>query len=306
VTVPRAVSAVLAIKVRPDRHAEFPEHLVTEEPMEIRVAGPGQEAAPVAVTMRTPGHDFELAAGFLLTEGLAGPDDITAIGYCDALTADEGRYNTVTVGLSRAWSPTGPARHFAASASCGICGKASIDQVEVACPVVVGAAPVPASLIPQLPDRLRESQQVFERTGGLHAAGLFDPSGHPACVREDVGRHNAVDKVVGHTVVGHTVVGHTVVGHTAVGARVLRSADGRPDRHGLPPLAGWVLMVSGRVSFEIVQKAAMGGIGIIAAVSAPSSLAVQAADRLGVAVAGFVRNGSFNVYSHPERLDFDR
>jgi FdhD protein len=134
-------------------------------------------------------------------------------------------------------------------------------------------------MIPPLPDQLRRSQQVFERTGGLHAAGLFDPTGHPWCVREDVGRHNAVDKLAGHL--------------------VLNQWSG-------PSLAGCVLMISGRVSFEIVQKAALCGIGIIAAVSAPSSLAVAAADRLGVAVAGFVRDGSFNVYSHPERFAFDR
>ena len=245
--------------------------------MEIRAAGPGQEAIPVAVTMRTPGHDFELAAGFLVTEGLVEPSRRQGVSYCDALTVDEGRYNTVTVHLRHRWSPPGPLRQFAATASCGICGKATIDQVELACPVVAAADAVPVSVITLLPDRLRAAQPVFERTGGLHAAGLFDRSGYVTCVREDVGRHNAVDKVAGHT--------------------VLESS---------PSLADWVLMVSGRVSFEIVQKAAMRGIGIIAAVSAPSSLAVQAAGRLGVTVAGFVRDASFNVYSHPERLDFDR
>jgi FdhD protein len=280
VSTPRALTAVRAIKVRPDRHVELPEHLATEEPMEIRAAGPGQEAAPVAVTMRTPGHDFELAAGFLATEGLVRPGQITGVSYCDSLTVDEGRFNTVTVHLGQPWAPVGPPRPFAATASCGICGKASIDQVELACPVVARADPVPVSVITQLPDRLRAAQQVFERTGGLHAAGLFDRSGGVACVREDVGRHNAVDKVAGHAVLGSSPT--------------------------WPALAGWVLMISGRVSFEIVQKAAMCGIGIIAAVSAPSSLAVQAAGRLGVTVAGFVRDGSFNVYSHPERLDFDR
>jgi FdhD protein len=249
--------------------------------MEIRVGGPGQEAEPVAVTMRTPGHDFELAAGFMITEGLARPREISSVAYCDAVGLDGGRYNTVTVSLSRRWLPVGPGRQFTATASCGICGKASIDQVELSCPVVMGADPVPASLISALPDRLRQSQQVFERTGGLHAAGLFDPDGVVSSVREDVGRHNAVDKVAGHVVLGSGPV-------------------------GIPELAGWVLMVSGRVSFEIVQKAALCGIGTIAAVSAPSSLAVEAAERLGVAVAGFVRGGSFNVYSHSERLEFDR
>jgi FdhD protein len=276
---------VRAIKMRPDRHVELPEHLATEEPMEIRAAGPGQEPAPVAVTMRTPGHDFELAAGFLVTEALVRPSDIAKVGYCDAVTHDAGRYNTVTVSLTRPWQQVGAARAFAASASCGTCGKATIDQVELDCPVVPPAAPVPASLLPQLPDRLRRSQQVFDRTGGLHAAGLFDPAGHPACVREDIGRHNAVDKVAGHTIL------------------MARARDDSPT--GLPELARWVLLVSGRVSFEIVQKAALCGIGIVAAVSAPSSLAVQAGDRLGVTVAGFVRGRTYNLYSHPERVALD-
>jgi FdhD protein len=277
---PRPLTGVRALKVRPDHQVDLPEHLATEEPMEIRAAGPGQAAVPVAVTMRTPGHDFELAAGFLVTEGLVRRADITAVGYCDAVTEPEARFNTVTVQLSRVWAPDRPARHLPLSSSCGICGKASIDQVEVTCPVVGAADPVWASVIPLLPDRLRQSQSVFDRTGGLHAAGLFEPSGQPWCVREDVGRHNAVDKVAGRVILAD---------HTP-------AAD----------WAGWILMVSGRISFEIVQKAAVCGIGIIAAVSAPSSLAVAAADRLGVAVAGFVRDGSFNVYSHPERFDLDR
>jgi FdhD protein len=279
--VPRPVTVVQAIKVRPDHHARLPDHLVTEEPMEIRVAGPGPGGAtaasgsPVAVTMRTPGHDFELAAGFLVTEGLVRPEEIAAIGYCDAV-ADEDRYNTVTVTLDRPWSRPGPERVFAATSSCGICGKAAIDQVEVACATVAPAPRVPVSLIAALPGRLRRAQQVFDRTGGLHAAGLFEPDGRARSVREDVGRHNAVDKVVGHEVLGG----------------------------GLEPsLAGCALMVSGRISFEIVQKAALAGIGTIAAVSAPSSLAVEAGQRLGVAVVGFVRDGSMSVYSRPERLD---
>jgi FdhD protein len=276
---------VRAIRIGPDHHVELPEHLATEEPLEIRVAGPGQEPVPVAVTMRTPGHDFELAAGFLVTEALVRPLEILNVGYCEAIHDDAGRYNTVTVTLTRPWLPVGPARAFVASASCGTCGKASIDQVQLDCPVVPPATPVPASLLPQLPDRLRRSQQVFARTGGLHAAGLFDPEGNATCVREDIGRHNAVDKVAGHTILG--------------------SCAGNNRQAGFPALARWVLLVSGRVSFEIVQKAALCGIGIIAAVSAPSSLAVQAGDRLGVTVAGFVRGGTYNLYSHPERVALD-
>jgi FdhD protein len=284
VNPPRGLAPVRAVKVRPGRHVELPEHLAVEEPMEIRAAGPGQAPIPVAVTMRTPGHDFELAAGFLVTEGLARAAEVVAIDYCDAVSVDEGRFNTVTVTLSRPWTGS-PARPFTATASCGICGKASIDQVEISCPAVAESEPVPASLIPALPGLLRDSQRLFDRTGGLHAAGLFDRSGRPLCVREDVGRHNAVDKVAGHTVLGPG-----------------RASAASPP---LSDLAGCVLMVSGRVSFEIVQKAAVCGIGIIAAVSAPSSLAVAAADRLGVTLAGFVRGDSYNVYSRPERLAFD-
>jgi FdhD protein len=275
-TIPRPVTDVRALRFRPDHQLELPERLVTEEPMEIRLAGPDQEPAAVAVTMRTPGHDFELAAGFVTTEGLVPPDHIAAVGYCDAVDDPAGRFNTVTVSIRSQWVPPERPRSFVATSSCGVCGKASIDQVEVACPVVAPGPPVAASLLPLLPERLRAAQRVFELTGGLHAAGLFDLDGHLLCLREDVGRHNAVDKVVGHG--------------------VLDSAAP----------SGSVLMVSGRVSFEIVQKAAMAHIGVLAAVSAPSSLAVEAADRLGVTLAGFVRDGSYNVYCHPERLALDR
>jgi FdhD protein len=260
---------------------ELPDHVTTEEPLQVQVAGPGQEATPVAVTMRTPGHDFELAAGFLVSEGITHRQGIVSVGYCDSLhRADPGRFNTVTVVLDSRWEPQGLARTFAVSASCGVCGKTAIDQVELACPVVGAAAPLPAGLITELPGLLRSDQKTFQRTGGLHAAGLFDPDGRGWCVREDIGRHNAVDKVIGFTVL----------------------AGGLPPER-LAALAGWVLMVSGRVSFEIIQKAAQAGIGTVAAVSAPSSLAVEAAGRLGVSLVGFVRGDTFNVYSHPERLD---
>jgi FdhD protein len=280
-TIPRPVTVVRAVKVRPDRAVELPEHVTTEEPLQIQVAGPGQEPAPLAVTMRTPGHDFELAAGFLLSEGIARRRGVLSVGYCDAASgSDLSRFNTVTVVIDTPWEPVGPARSFYVSASCGVCGKAAIDQIEVACPVVGAAPPLPAALITQLPGRLLSDQKTFARTGGLHAAGLFDPDGRSWCIREDVGRHNAVDKVLGFTVLNG----------------------------GLPPgcvslLPGWVVMVSGRVSFEIVQKAAQAGIGTVAAVSAPSSLAVEAAGRLGVCLLAFVRGEGFNVYSHPERLD---
>lgn len=276
-TIPRPVTSVRAIKVRSDHHVELPEHVATEEPMQILVAGPGQESSPLAVTMRTPGHDFELAAGFVLTEGVAGRDGIGSVDYCEAVDRSDPttRYNHVTVRLTTPWHQEGQARYFAASASCGMCGKASIDQIETECRFLPVGLPFPASLIPALPDRLREAQKAFDRTGGLHAAGLFDRSGELCCAREDVGRHNAVDKVVGATVL----------------------APGLPDPSDL------VLAVSGRVSFEIVQKAAVAGISVIAAVSAPSSLAVAAASRLGVTLAAFVRGETYNIYTHPERVD---
>lgn len=277
-TIPRPVTSLRAIKVRPDHRVELPEHVATEEPMQILVAGPGQESAPLAVTMRTPGHDFELAAGFVLTEGAAGRTDIASVDYCEAVDRSDPttRYNHVTVRLSVPWRQERESRYFAASSSCGMCGKATIDQIETECRVLPVGSPFPAELIPTLPDRLRDAQKAFDRTGGLHAAGMFDRSGDLCCAREDVGRHNAVDKVVGATLLN-------------------------PD---LPDPAELILAVSGRVSFEIVQKAAVAGLPLIAAVSAPSSLAVTAAARLGVTLIAFVRGQTYNVYSHPERIKF--
>jgi FdhD protein len=277
VTGPRAVTALRAIKVRPEHHAELPEQVATEEPMQIRVSGPGQPSVPLVVTMRTPGHDFELAAGFVLTEAVADRHEIARVDYCAVAELSDvaARYNHVTVHLTRRWEQAGPDRHFAASSSCGTCGKTSIDQIEVRCAPLGRSAPFPGHLVPSLPDRLRQAQKAFDRTGGLHAAGLFDRSGNLLYAREDVGRHNAVDKVVGATILS-------------------------PD--GVLP-GDCVLAVSGRVSFEIVQKAAAAGLPVIVAVSAPSSLAVSAATRLGVTIAAFVRAGSYNLYSHPERID---
>jgi FdhD protein len=273
----RTVTPVQVVAVRRDHHLRFPDQLATEEPMEIRAAGPGQTADAVAVTMRTPGHDFELAVGFLLTEGLIdGSADVAAVRYCELPSGEEQQFNVVTVALNHQFDPGSYLRAFRASSSCGTCGKASLDQIEVFCPPVAGGLRVSASLITTLPDRLRVAQRLFAKTGGLHAAGLFEADGTLACLREDVGRHNAVDKVVGHALLSHAL-----------------------------PLTDRFLMVSGRVSFEIVQKAAVAGMPMIAAVSAPSSLAVEAAERLGVTVCGFVRDGTYNIYSHPERIDFD-
>jgi FdhD protein len=273
---PGPVTDLRVTAVRPDHHLEVPEKVATEEPMEIRAAGPGQAPAAVAVTMRTPGYDFELAAGFLATEGLALADEVAAVGYCDAVDDEHDRWNSVTVSLTRRWDGV-PRRHFLSNSSCGICGKASIDQVELACPAPMPGPAVSASVISSLPGRLRYAQRVFAKTGGLHAAGLFSPGGDLLTLREDVGRHNAVDKVVGHGVL-----------------------------HRQPPPPGAVLMVSGRVSFEIAQKAAMAGVAVVAAVSAPSSLAVDAARRLGLTLAAFVRGDRFNVYTHPERIVLGR
>jgi FdhD protein len=247
--------------------------VATEEPMEIRVGGPGQEAEAVAVTMRTPGGDYELAAGFLFTEGLIAPGDVRRVAYCDDLGGEEQRYNVVTVTLGRPFDHEVLHRNFFATSSCGICGKAALDDVEVRCAPVAGGTVVSTSVLVSLPDSLRAKQRVFDRTGGLHAAGLFTAEGRLVTLREDVGRHNAVDKVIGE---------HLLAGRV--------------------PLADHVLQVSGRASFEIVQKAAVAGIPVVSAVSAPSSLAVDAAERLGLTLAGFVRDGRCNVYTHPERV----
>jgi FdhD protein len=262
------------LAVRDGVQALRPDDLATEEPMEIRVQGPAGPAVPIAVTMRTPGSDFELAAGFLFTEGIVEePGAIRRVSYCEDLLADEQRYNVVTVLLARAFDPQTFRRNTFVSSSCGVCGKATLEQVEVRCAPIPPGPVVKAEVLSGLPGALRAAQRVFDRTGGLHAAGLFAPDGTLLALREDVGRHNAVDKVVGQAVLA-----------------------------GDLPLEGRVLQVSGRLSFEIVQKAARAGVPIVAAVSAPSSLAVDAAERLGMTLVGFVRDGRFNVYAHPERI----
>ena len=253
--------------------SERTDTLATEEPLEIRVQGPGQEMVQVAVTMRTPGGDFELACGFLFTEGLIAPGDVRRVAYCDNLPGEEQRYNVVSVTLERPFDAERLRRNFYANSSCGVCGKAALEDIEVRCEAVAPGPEVDLGLLVSLPDRLREAQTVFERTGGLHAAGLFSPEAEVLGVREDVGRHNAVDKVIGERYLAGEV-----------------------------PASDTILQVSGRASFEIVQKAAVAGIPIVSAVSAPSSLAVEAADRFGMTLVGFVRDGRANVYTHPERV----
>lgn len=269
----RPVTAVRVRTLDRDRVVERPDKLVTEEPMEIRVHGPGQQPEPLAVTMRTPGNDFELAVGFCLTEGvLAVPGDLDTVAYC---LAGEGpqEFNVVTVSLRRPVVLDGQ-RRFAANASCGLCGRTALDEVARHCAPVAPGPVVARSVVATLPERLHDAQQVFAATGGLHGCGLFTAAGDLVALREDVGRHNALDKVVGHAALERRL-----------------------------PLSDALLMVSGRVSFEIVQKAAVAGIPVICAVSAPSSLAVDAAGRFGQTLVGFVRDGRANVYTHPERVD---
>jgi FdhD protein len=234
------------------------ELLAVEEPLEIRIGG-----SPVAVTMRTPGHDEELALGFSLTEGLQPlgarvPDDLAA--------------NAVEVDAP-AFDPDGIRRHFYTSSSCGVCGKGAIEAVQVAAPRVESALEVNQETVASLPERLREAQRAFAATGGLHATGLFTADGELVCVREDVGRHNALDKVVGWAF-----------------------------REGLLPLEDKVLCVSGRLSFELVQKASVAGCPVLVAVGAPSSLAVELAENRGLTLCGFVREGRLTVYTEPWRI----
>lgn len=250
-----------------------PDTLVVEEPLEIRVDG-----SAVTVTMRTPGDDFDLVAGFLTTEGvITKPAQLTALRYCLGKD-DQGRhtYNVVDAALAGASAPSlDVTRNFYTTSSCGICGKASLDAVRLSQPYDVAADPVrvDARVLTSLPNALRNAQRVFDRTGGLHAAGLFTPDGELLCLREDVGRHNAVDKAVGWAL--------------------------REDRL---PLAGHALMVSGRASFELVQKSLLAGIPLLAAVSAPSTLAVDLAAEAGMTLVGFLRGDSMNVYAGAERV----
>ena len=270
----RAVTQVRVHAVDGASATERPDRLVTEEPLEIRVDAPGQPPSPLAVTMRTPGNDFDLAAGFVVTERIAPAGQLTSVSYCLA-GHDEQRFNVVTVTLRRPVSV--PERRFAVNASCGICGTRTLDEALRDTPPVRPGPTVARSVLVRLPEQLRDHQRVFSVTGGLHAAGLFRPDGELIVLREDVGRHNAVDKVIGHLALA-----------------------------GALPAAGAVLAVSGRVSFEIVQKAAVAGIPLLCAVSAPSSLAVDAARRTGQTVVGFLRDERFNLYTGPERVAVER
>ncbi|OBB15181.1 sufurtransferase FdhD [Mycolicibacterium setense] len=251
-----------------------PETLVVEEPLEIRVDG-----SPITVTMRTPGADIELAQGFLLTEGLIGQrEDLVSVRYCRG--ADEQGVNTYNV-LDATLAPDVPkpdvdvTRNFYTTSSCGVCGKASLEAVRLSSKHGPGDDPstVPAAVLSTMPGQLRDAQKVFASTGGLHAAALFTVDGDMLVVREDIGRHNAVDKVIGWAL-----------------------------EHNRIPSTATVLLVSGRASFELTQKAVMAGIPILAAVSAPSSLAVDLASQSGLTLVAFLRGDSMNVYTRPDRI----
>jgi len=248
--------------------------LAGEEPLEIRLDG-----RAFTVTMRTPGDDFDLVAGFLVSEGVVWePGQLPSLRYCAGVD-DNGQqtFNVVEAQLRPGVElpDTAMERHVYTSSSCGICGTASIDAVRKSSRFDLheDAATIDLGILASLPDRLRESQKLFDRTGGVHAAGLFTAEGELLCLREDVGRHNAVDKVVGWAL-----------------------------REGMLPLRGTILQVSGRASFELVQKAQLAGIPVLAAVSAPSSLAADLADDAGLTLVGFSRGTSLNCYSHPDRI----
>lgn len=266
-------TATEVLAIRGEAREQRADVLASEEPMEIRVTGPAEPETRVAVTMRTPGHDAALAVGFLFTEGLIeGPNDLAG-----PVTSSGARGNVVSVPLRNAFDSALFQRNFYTTSSCGVCGKAALEHIEREAPPLPKGPLIARSALLRLSSALREEQQNFERTGGLHAAGLFDETGHLKRIFEDVGRHNALDKAVGDLVLSGL------------------SASDCP-----------VLLASGRVSFELVQKAAMAAIPVFCAVSAPSSLAVETARRLGMTLVGFLRGDSFNVYAGAERLDLMR
>ncbi len=257
-------------RVARDRRRIHVDPVTVEEPLEIRVGG-----RTLAVTMRTPGNDLELAAGFLVAEGIVSrPDEILRVEHCREVRSPEEEGNVVIVRTTAPTAALDTARRLTVTtSSCGLCGKGSIESVRGSFPPIAAAATLDPAVLVALPDRLRRGQAAFRRTGGLHAAGIFSSGGRLQVVREDVGRHNAVDKAIG----------------------ALFAA-------GRLPLSRSVLLVSGRASFEIVQKALAAGIPFVAAVSAPSSLAIDLARESGITLVGFLRDSSFNVYSGADHL----
>lgn len=275
-----SVSSTKIIRIGSQGRENFPDLVVIEEPLEIRLGiGPKnqREQLNLSVTMRTPGHDKELALGFLFAEGIISSfKDIISIEYCETVKPEE-EGNVIRVELTSLIQINEEklSRHFYTSSSCGVCGKSSIEAISV--PILDQNASfnkVKASLICHLPALLKEAQKVFEHTGGLHACGLFDAAGKLLKLREDVGRHNAVDKLIGAMLIGSTL-----------------------------PLSQSILLLSGRISFELVQKAARAGIQFVAAIGAPSSLAIEMAKKHGITMVGFLKNSSFNIYSGAERIN---
>lgn len=278
---PGATTTAKIWKVQRGGSTDASDTIIAEEPMEIRVesgAKGRRTTTSLCVTMRTPGNDYELAAGFLYTEGIVGGKrDLSRIEYCADPDVPQ-EYNIVSVVLRSdiAFNPDRLSRHFYMTSSCGVCGKTSLEAVRVAArdPIPADRPKLSSSIIPAIPDRLRAGQALFSETGGLHAAGLFDSSGALRDVREDIGRHNAVDKLIGAEVLADRV-----------------------------PLSDSVLAVSGRASFEIMQKAAVAGIPFVVAVGAPSSLAVTLAEEFGMTLVGFARGERFNVYAGRRRIE---
>lgn len=272
----RSLSQVRVLAVNGAEATERDEALAGEEPLEMRACGPGQDPVSIAVTMRTPGDEEALATGFLISEGLIRATDLAgvrfAVGDPAVMAQPE---NEMTVQLRQPFDASSVAsRNFVATASCGICGKTSVEDVVLRCDALPDGPVVARETLLALPDAMRQAQEVFASTGGLHAAALFTADARLRALREDVGRHNALDKVIGAMALA-----------------------------GDLPLHGSVLLVSGRVSFEIVQKAAMSGLAILAAVSAPTDLAVATAERLGMTLVGFLRGERFNIYAGRDRVD---
>lgn len=271
----RVTARQKVVRLSGGRRFERVDTLVVEEPLELRVGGES-----LMVTMRTPGDDFDLAAGFLVSEGvITAADDLSTMRFCaGADEHGEQTYNLLDLALAPGVAPPAPSvrRETITTSSCGVCGKTALEDVRTKSAWTVAEDPmrIEVDVLAALPDRLRSAQRLFDRTGGLHAAGLFTAAGELLVAREDVGRHNAVDKVIGWAL-----------------------------RAGLLPLRGTVLMVSGRASFELVQKAVMAGVPALAAVSAPSSLAADLAVESGLTLTGFLRGDTMNVYARVDRIE---
>ena len=275
-----SVQPVEIIKIEKNEQSGYSDLVVTEEPLEIRL-GYGSESQraqfTLSVTMRTPGNDEELCLGFLYSEDIISSiADVISVKYCDDLGSNEGRENVMRVELNPALEIDTPSlqRNFYTSSSCGVCGKASIESVQVHCEIITtNSLAATKDVLFTLPEKLRKAQQVFKHTGGLHASGLFNLQGELLVHKEDVGRHNALDKLLGNLLLKDITIA--------------RSA---------------ILMLSGRISFELVQKAIKARIPIIAAVGSPSSLAVDLANEFGVTLIGFLKENKFNIYTNEERI----